>query len=109
MSLQNQTGTFVRPDPEAFQAGLATIDWDATQGFYADTTNLAGAGAYPMAVVTYVVLPRNRGQGRIKRVLDLFRLAFRQGAQQAAGLGYIPVSPQLARQIEAYWRNASAR
>lgn len=109
VSLQNQAGTFVRPDPEAFQAGLATINWDATRSFYADTTNLAGAHAYPMAVVTYVVLPRNRGQGRINRVLDLFRLAFRQGAQQAAGLGYIPVSPQLARQIEAYWRKASAR
>lgn len=106
VSLENQAGTFVRPDPEAFQAGLATVDWDAAGGFYADTTNLAGDAAYPMAVVTYAVLPKDRGQGRTNRVLDLFRLAFQQGADEAAALGYIPVSRELAGKIEAYWASS---
>lgn len=103
VSLQNANGAFVRPEPSAFQAGLATVTWDAARGFHADTTNLAGADAYPMAVVTYAVVPKDRGQTRINRVLDLFRVAFSQGADEASALGYIPVSPELAGRIEAYW------
>ncbi|MCR5858138.1 phosphate ABC transporter substrate-binding protein PstS [Mesorhizobium sp. J428] len=103
VSLQNASGAFVRPEPAAFQAGLATVTWDAARGFHADTTNLAGAAAYPMAVVTYAVVPKDRGQTRINRVLDLFRVAFSQGADKASALGYIPVAPELAGQIEAYW------
>jgi phosphate transport system substrate-binding protein len=103
-SLQNQSGAFVRPEPKAFEAGLAAVKWDAAQGFGADTTNLAGEGAYPMAVVTYAVVPRDRGEGRLNRVRDLFRLALRkQGADQATALGYIPVPKTLADQIEDYW------
>ncbi|PWR24052.1 phosphate ABC transporter substrate-binding protein PstS [Zavarzinia compransoris] len=103
VSLLNQSGAFVRPEPKSFQAGLATVAWDPARSFVADTTNLAGEGAYPMAVVTYAVVPKDRGQGRVNRVLDLFRIAFRQGADEAAALGYIPVSPELADRIEAYW------
>jgi phosphate transport system substrate-binding protein len=102
-ALQNRAGAFVRPEPKSFQAGLATVKWDAGQGFGADTTDLAGPDAYPMAVVTYAVVPKNRGQGRINRVLDLFRIAFERGADEATAFGYIPVPPALATQIEAYW------
>jgi phosphate transport system substrate-binding protein len=103
-SLQNQSGAFVRPEPKSFEAGLITVKWDAAQGFAADTTNLAGPEAYPMAVVTYAVVPRDRGENRIGRVRDLFRLGFlRQGADQATALGYIPVPAALAKQIEDYW------
>jgi len=103
-SLQNQSGAFVRPEPKTFEAGLTTVKWDAAQGFGADTTNLASEGAYPMAVVTYAVLPKDRGEGRLNRVRDLFRLAFaKQGADQAIALGYIPIPKALAAQIEDYW------
>jgi phosphate transport system substrate-binding protein len=101
-SLRNQTGAFVKPELAAFQAGLAAVGWDPAQDFYADTTNLPGADAYPIATVTYVVIPKDRGRVRINRVLDLFRLGFKDSAS-ATSLGYIPVSPALAGQIEAYW------
>ncbi|MFC7395648.1 phosphate ABC transporter substrate-binding protein PstS [Chelatococcus sp. GCM10030263] len=103
VSLQNADGAFVRPGPATFQAGLATVAWNAAGGFHADTTNLAGANAWPMAVVTYAVLPKDRGEMRINRVLDLFRLSFTRGADEASALGYIPVPHELAGRIEAYW------
>jgi phosphate transport system substrate-binding protein len=103
VSIQNQSGAFVTPDPQSFRAGLATVNWDAARGFGADTTNLAGDNAYPMAVVTYAIVPTNRGEERGNRVRDLFRLAFEQGAEAASALGYIPVSPDLSEKIHAYW------
>jgi phosphate transport system substrate-binding protein len=103
VSLQNASGAFVAPAPEAFRAGLSTVGWDASRGFHADTINLAAPGAYSIAVVTYAVVPKDRAESRINRVLDLFRLAFHPGADKGSALGYIPVPPDLAGQIEFYW------
>ena len=103
VSLQNAAGNFVRPSPEAFQAGLAAVAWNAASGFHADTTNLAGADSYPIATATFAVIPSDRQSGRVTRALDLFRLAFASGADEALALGYVPVSPELAGLIEAYW------
>jgi phosphate transport system substrate-binding protein len=101
--LKNSAGEFVLPSPESFQAGLAGIAWDPAQHFIADTTNMPGAGAYPMGAVTYAVIPKDRASDRVRRVMDLFRLAYRSGGEQAVALGYIPVPAALSAQIEDYW------
>lgn len=103
VQLQNQAGIFVAPSPASFEAGLAGVTWDGGQHFFADTTSLPGQNAYPMAAITYAVVPKDRGHDRIQRVLDLFRLAYDQGSERAKSLGYIPVSAALARQIGDYW------
>ena len=103
VQLQNEAGVFVAPATESFAAGLANIAWDASRHFFADTTNMPGAGAYPMAAVTYAVVPRDRGTERTERVLDLFRLAYAAGAKDARALGYIPVSSELTGQVDRYW------
>ncbi|WP_144860987.1 phosphate ABC transporter substrate-binding protein PstS, partial [Mesorhizobium sp. J18] len=103
VSLRNEAGEFVRPEPAAFQAGLGAVDWDPGKHFHADTTSLPGAGAYPMAAVTYAIVPRDRSGVRIGRVLDLFRIAYGQGSDKASALGYIPIPPELAGRIEDYW------
>lgn len=104
--LKNQAGAFVAPSVESFQAGLGGVAWNAAAHFVADTTNMPGAGAYPMAAVTYAVVPKNRGAERIGRVIDLFRLAYAAGAKDAAALGYIPVPAALSQQVEQYWATA---
>lgn len=106
VAVQNRAGAFVRPEPAAFQAGLAGIGWDAAGHFYTDAIDPVGAGAYPMVTVTYAIVPRDRGATRVNRVLDLFRLAFsRSGGMDATARGYIPVPPELAGRIEAHWAN----
>ncbi|GLR52315.1 phosphate ABC transporter substrate-binding protein PstS [Shinella yambaruensis] len=102
-TLESQAGTFVQPSPESFQAGLEGLAWDPATGSPATGTATVSDKAYPMAVVTYAVVPRDRGKGRVNRVLDLFRLAFSRGGDEASALGYIPVPPALAGKIEAYW------
>lgn len=106
VALRNEAGTFVKPDPSVFRTGLDSVNWDGSRDFYAETTNLAGAGSYPIATVTYVIVPKDRGRLRINRVVDLFRLAFKQNAENAIALGYVAVSPALVGQIEAYWAKA---
>lgn len=102
-TLENQAGVFVQPSSESFQAGLEGLAWDPATGSTAAGASAAGEKAYPMAVVTYAVVPKNRGEGRVNRVLDLFRVAFSRGADEASALGYIPVPSALVDKIEAYW------
>ncbi|WP_411036364.1 phosphate ABC transporter substrate-binding protein PstS [Shinella sp. BYT-45] len=102
-ALQNHAGAFVQPAAESFQAGLEAFAWDSATGSLGVTTGPTGEKAYPMTVVTYAVVPKDRGMGRIHRVLDLFRLAFRHGGDEASALGYVPVPPALAEKVEAYW------
>lgn len=103
VQLRNETGAFVAPTAESLAAGLSSVGWNASRHFFADTTNMPGPAAYPMAAVTYAVVPKDRGMERTKRVLDLFRLAYSAGASDARALGYIPVSPELADQVDRYW------
>lgn len=102
-ALQNQAGEFVVPNAQSLRAGLEAADWSAAKGFVADLSDLTGAGAYPIAVATYAVVPKDRGLARLGRVHDLFRVAFAQGADEAEALGYVPVPPGLVKEIEAYW------
>lgn len=103
VALQNRAGNFVLPEAASFEAGLASIDWPNSPDFFVDTTDMPGDGAYPMAAVTFAIVPKDRGHMRVQRVLDLFRLAYEKGAQDAQALGYIPVSPTLAAQVDQYW------
>lgn len=104
--LLNQAGQFVLPSAESFDAGLSAIDWQSDQHFAANSANMPGEGAYPIAAVTYAVVPLNRGQDRIDRVLDLFRLAFSSGDEDAVALGYVPVPDALTETIAGYWAAA---
>lgn len=108
VQLQNGAGVFVAPTAESFAAGLKSIAWDATRHFFADTTNMPGDGAYPMAAVTYALVPKDRGGERTERVLDLFRLAYSAKGDDVRALGYIPVSSELARQVDRYWSQTLA-
>lgn len=103
VQLQNQAGNFVPPSVQGFQAGLAGLTWDPSQHFYAAATNMPGADSYPIAVVTYVIVPLDRGHQRIQRVFDLFRLAYQNGGADATTLGYIPLPAVLSGQVEQYW------
>lgn len=107
-SLRAADGSFIRPEPAAFQAGLTSLGWDEARGFQAEPASTAD-DAWPMSVITYAIVSRDRAQGRINRVLDLFSLAFAEGDDEAKALGYVPVSSDMARQIEAYWAASLGR
>lgn len=106
-SLRNKADSFVKPGPEGVRAAINAIAWEKASLFGATLTDLPGEGAYPMTAATFAVVPvEGRSVERYGRVHDLFRLAFQTGAAKASELGYVPVPPELVRQIERYWAKA---
>ena len=102
-SLQNAAGNFVLPSAETFSNAAATADWAKAQDFNLVMTNAPGANAYPITASVFVLMPTNaKDPARSKAALDFFRYVLNSGQDQAKKLDYVPLPPELVKQIEAY-------
>jgi phosphate transport system substrate-binding protein len=102
-SLQNAAGNFVLPSAETFSNAAATADWAKAQDFNLVMTNAPGANAYPITASVFVLMPTNaKDPSRSKAALDFFRYVLDSGQAQAKKLDYVPLPPELVKQIEAY-------
>jgi phosphate transport system substrate-binding protein len=102
--IENKAGNFVKPDQDGVQAAATSIAWADTTDFFASLTDRDGDAAYPISTAVFAVVQMSgRSEDRYRRVHDLFRLAFSQGAADASALGYVPLPKALVDQIEQYW------
>lgn len=102
-SLQNAAGNFVMPSAETFSNAAATADWAKAKDFNLVMTNAPGANAYPITASVFVLMPTNaKDPARSKAALDFFRYVLGSGQDQAKKLDYVPLPPELVKQIEAY-------
>ncbi|PTE08741.1 phosphate ABC transporter substrate-binding protein PstS [Mesorhizobium helmanticense] len=103
-AVRNRAGNFIKPDPAGVQAAATSVAWGETTDFFASLTDRDGDAAYPISTAVFAVVQvSGRSEHRYRRVHDLFRLAFTQGAGDAAALGYVPLPSALVGQIEQYW------
>ena len=106
VSLQNKAGQFVKPERAAFEAAAAGADWASTTDFHLSLIDAPGEAAYPVAAVTFVLMPAEpRSSSRLNQALWFFSYALDKGASEAAALGYVPVPAPLVGQVKAYWRD----
>jgi len=102
--LQNAAGNFVQPSAEAFQAAASTADWASAKDFNLVITNAGGAQSWPITATNFILMYKQPKDA--KRSADtraFFKWAFENGQSQAQGLDYVPLPPELVKQIEAYW------
>ena len=106
--LRNKDGVFVRPESASFRAAADAVDWTKSVHFFESLTDKPGAAAYPLTTATFAVMAlRDRESNRIKRVQDFFNLAYDKGAEDAAKLGYVPLPPELVKQVRQYWNTTT--
>jgi phosphate transport system substrate-binding protein len=66
-------------------------------------TNAPGPNAYPITASVFVLMPTNaKDLARSKAALEFFRYVLNSGQDQAKKLDYVPLPPELVKQIEAY-------
>ena len=103
--LRNKSGAFVSPVMASFQAAAATADW-STPAFAADLVDLGGAAAWPIVAPTFILLPINPVADRVmgsRNTMRFFDWAFRNGAEAAQRLEYIPLPASVHATIRASW------
>jgi len=103
-SLQNAAGNFVQPTAASFAAAAASADWANAKDFNLVITNAPGPDAWPITATNFILVYKQpKDAARAKNTLDFFKWAYEQGKPQAEQLDYVPLPPELVKQVEAYW------
>lgn len=102
--VKNRAGKFVAPSAESFQAAAASADWVHANDFDLVMTDAPGANAYPVTATTFIIMYKQpKSAERSAAVRAFFKWSLEHGQSQADSLDYVPLPPDLVKQIEAYW------
>ncbi|HLU19300.1 MAG TPA: phosphate ABC transporter substrate-binding protein PstS [Pusillimonas sp.] len=102
--LQNQEGKFVQPSQEAFAAAAANADWKGAPGMGVVLTNEPGAESWPVTAASFILMQKVQDKPENgKEVLSFFDWAFKNGADMAVELDYVPLPDTVTDQIRAVW------
>ncbi|PPT44135.1 phosphate ABC transporter substrate-binding protein PstS [Xanthomonas arboricola] len=103
-SLQNAAGQWVEPNAESFAAAAASADWANAKDFNLVISNAPGEKAWPITATNFMLMHKQpKDAARSKATLDFFKWALDNGQAQASELHYVPLPPELVKQIQAYW------
>ncbi|MFT0533055.1 phosphate ABC transporter substrate-binding protein PstS [Castellaniella hirudinis] len=102
--LQNREGQFVQPSQQAFAAAAAHADWAAAPGMGLVLNNEPGAESWPVTAATFILVHQRQDDAqRAREVLKFFDWAWREGADMARELDYVPLPDAVTEQIRAVW------
>ncbi len=101
--LKNAAGGFVEPNFETFENAAETGSFDPKKDFYVWLTNSPGKTSWPIAGATFILLAKEKKDSNIK-VAKFFDWAFKNGANKAKELIYVPLPKTLQDKIRAYWK-----
>ena len=108
-AMRNAAGHWVQPGAATFAAAAASADWKNARDFALVITDAPGADAWPIAATNFILMRRQpRDPASAEAAREFFRWAWANGGAQAAALDYVPLPPELVRQIEAYWAGQPA-
>ena len=103
-TLQNAAGQYVQPSADSFAAAAASADWASAKDFDLVITNAPGEQAWPITAITYTLMQKQpKDAAHTADTLAFFKWAFEDGQAQARALDYVPLPPELVKQVEAYW------
>lgn len=103
--LRNKAGAFITPAMPAFEAAARNADW-TRPGFAADLVDLSGADVWPIVSPTFILLPTNPTAERVaasRNTMRFFDWAYRNGADAARRLEYIPIPDAVQAAVRAAW------
>lgn len=111
--LKNRDGGFVAPTAESFQAAAANADWAHADHYYLVLTDQPGASSWPITGASFILMyARQDRPERAQAVLSFLDWSYRNGAEAALKLDYVPMPEAVVRQVERTWtdqmRNAKA-
>lgn len=105
--LRNRTGHDVSPSIQSFQAAAAGADWRNAPGFYMVLTDQPGAESWPISGASFILMHREQAKPAAgKAALEFFDWAYRQGAEQAVELDYVPIPESVYQIVQQRWAAA---
>jgi phosphate transport system substrate-binding protein len=102
--LTNKTGGVVAPSAESFQAAAANADWAHSDDYYLILTDQTGANSWPITGASFILVYKQPGDAAsVNEALKFFAWAYKDGANMAAELDYVPLPASLISQVKKTW------
>ncbi|HVY56231.1 MAG TPA: phosphate ABC transporter substrate-binding protein PstS [Xanthobacteraceae bacterium] len=103
--LVNKDGKVVAPKAEAFQAAAANADWKKAPGYYLILTDQPGAASWPITGASFILVHAQPADpAATAEALKFFDWSYRNGAEMASQLDYVPLPQTLIEQVRATWK-----
>jgi len=101
--IKNSTGAFVQPSLESVTMAAAGTRLKADTDFRVSITNADGAGSYPIASFTWLLVHKDgKDAAKAKRLKDFLTWMITPDAQaMAAGLHYAPLPKEVVALVES--------
>src|SRR6476619_6054916 len=104
VSMINKDGKTVAPSAASFQAAAASADWEKADGFYVILTDEPGAGSWPIAGATFILIHKQPAdQAAAAEALKFFNWAYAKGDKMAEDLDYVPMPDNVVTAIQKVW------
>ncbi|MDY3331631.1 MAG: phosphate ABC transporter substrate-binding protein PstS [Pelistega sp.] len=104
-AVQNKAGKFVQPEQKSFAAAAANADWKGTPGMGVVLTNESGDDSWPITAATFILLNKAVAKPtEVKTALEFFDWAWKNGADTAAKLDYVPLPDEVTNTIRQVWK-----
>jgi len=103
VSLKNQAGNYVNATLDSLKAAAASADWDGTPGMAVILTDQPGAESWPITGATFALVPEPINSANNQKLQKFLSWSWREGADRAAELAYVPLPLSLVKKIEANW------
>jgi len=102
-AVRNSSGAFVRADLASVTEAAASGAANMTADFRVSITNAPGAGAYPIASFTWLLIPRAEVDSSRKAAMDeLVEWVLTSGQKECSELGYAPLPREIVNpELEA--------
>ncbi|MGB7280166.1 MAG: phosphate ABC transporter substrate-binding protein PstS [Pseudolabrys sp.] len=102
----NKDGKTVAPTSEAFQAAAANADWKSQPGYGVILANQPGEKSWPMTAATWILVYKKPSDpAATGEALKFFAWAYKNGAQMAEALDYVPMPTKVVSDVEKYWKS----
>lgn len=102
--LENREKVFVAPTTESFMASAAGGDWKHTAGYAVVLTDQPGKNSWPIAGATFILVYKDQTNcANAKAVLEFFDWSYKNGAEMAKSLDYVPMPVDVYEVMEEAW------
>jgi phosphate transport system substrate-binding protein len=102
--LRNRAGQFVQPTFETFGSAAAGADWKHAPAMYMVLTDQPGEQSWPITGATFILFYKDQTDAaKAQGVLKFFDWCYKNGAESAKQLYYVPIPPAVYEIVEAKW------
>jgi phosphate transport system substrate-binding protein len=102
--MANLDGKVVEPNSDSFKAAAASANWEGTPGFGVILTNQAGAGSWPLAGGTFILMHKKPQRvADSAAALKFFAWAYTKGDKMAEDLDFVPMPDKVVTAIQKSW------